>query len=89
MKHVFFPTLLALVLAVACTKPVSPQEQLTANDAKINEIIAQMTLEKQLKSTKWSSITITRQADATNVPFIFGSPVLMVRNTTLKTLVTS
>ena len=64
MKHVFFPTLMALVLSVACTKPVSPQEQLTANDAKINEIIAQMTLEEKVEmlhsKTNMSSAGVER-----------------------------
>jgi len=64
MKRIFFPTLLALVLAVACTKSVCPQEQLTANDAKINEIIAQMTLEEKVEmlhsKTNMSSAGVER-----------------------------
>jgi len=64
MKRILFPTLLALVLAVACTKPVSPQEKLTANDAKINEIIAQMTLEEKVEmlhsKTNMSSAGVER-----------------------------
>ena len=56
--------LLAVVLAVACAKPVSPQEKLTANDAKINEIIAQMTLEEKVlmlhSKTNMSSAGVER-----------------------------
>ena len=48
MKKILIPMLLACV-ALACTKPVAPQELLTANDAKINEIIAQMTLEEKVE----------------------------------------
>ena len=64
MKKVLFPTLLVLVLAVACTKTVSPQEKLTANDAKINDIIAQMTLEEKVEmlhsKTNMSSAGVER-----------------------------
>ena len=64
MKKFFIPTLLALVLAVACTKPVSPQEKLTANDAEINEIIAKMSLEEKVNmlhsKTNMSSAGVER-----------------------------
>ena len=47
MKRILCPLLLAGLLAVACTKTEYPQEKLTANDARIDEIIAQMTLEEK------------------------------------------
>ena len=63
MKKILIPMLLAC-LALACTKPVSPQEQLTANDAKINDIIAQMTLEEKVEmlhsKTNMSSAGVER-----------------------------
>ena len=64
MKRILFPILLACLLAIACTKPLSPQEQLAANDAKINEIIAQMTLEEKVEmlhsKTNMSSAGVER-----------------------------
>ena len=63
MKKILIPMLLACV-ALACTKPVAPQELLTANDAKINEIIAQMTLEEKVEmlhsKTNMSSAGVER-----------------------------
>ena len=63
MKRILIPLLLAC-LALACTKPVSPQEKLTANDAKINDIIAQMTLEEKVEmlhsKTNMSSAGVER-----------------------------
>ena len=49
MKKTLIPILLAGLLAIACSKPVAPQDKLTANDAKINDIIAQMTLEEKVE----------------------------------------
>ena len=64
MKRNLFPLVLALVLAVACTKPYSPQEKLTANDAEINALIAQMTLEEKVNmlhsKTNMSSAGVER-----------------------------
>ncbi len=64
MKRILFPTLLLIVLATACTKPYSPQEKLTANDAEINAIIAQMTLEEKVEmlhsKTNMSSAGVER-----------------------------
>ena len=54
----------ALVLAAACGGPVSPQEALTANDKRINELIAQMTLEEKVNmlhsKTNMSSAGVER-----------------------------
>ena len=36
-------------LAHSCSKPLSPQDRLTVNDKKINEIIAEMTLEEKVE----------------------------------------
>jgi beta-glucosidase len=64
MKKILFPSLLLVLLAMACTKTVSPQEQLTANDAEINDIIAQMTLEEKVEmlhsKTNMSSAGVER-----------------------------
>jgi len=40
---------MATAIAVGCSNPMSPQDRLTANDGKINEIIAQMTLEEKVE----------------------------------------
>ena len=48
MKKVFQLAALALVVA-GCGCPMSPQDRLTVNDKKINEIIAQMTLEEKVE----------------------------------------
>ena len=64
MKRILFPSLLLVLLALACTKTPSPQEQLTANDAEINDIIAQMTLEEKVEmlhsKTNMSSAGVER-----------------------------
>jgi len=64
MKKNLFPMLLTGLLVIACTKPVSPQEKLTANDARINDIIAQMTLEEKVEmlhsKTNMSSAGVER-----------------------------
>ncbi len=64
MKRYLIPALLALALAAACAKPVSPQEKLSANDARIDEIIAQMTLEEKVEmlhsKTNMSSAGVER-----------------------------
>ena len=36
-------------LGYSCSKPLSPQDRLTVNDKKINEIIAEMTLEEKVE----------------------------------------
>ena len=48
MKKVFQLAALALVVA-GCGCGMSPQDRLTVNDKKINEIIAQMTLEEKVE----------------------------------------
>ncbi len=64
MKRILFPLLLAGLLAIGCTKPVAPQEKLTAHDAEINAIIAQMTLEEKVEmlhsKTNMSSAGVER-----------------------------
>ena len=64
MKRILFPLLLAGLLAIGCTKTVSPQDQLTAHDAEINKIIAQMTLEEKVEmlhsKTNMSSAGVER-----------------------------
>ncbi len=54
----------AAVLAAACGGPLSPQDKLTVNDKKINEIIAQMTLEEKVNmlhsKTNMSSAGVER-----------------------------
>ena len=64
MKRILSPSLLLVLLALACTKTPSPQEQLTANDAEINDIIAQMTLEEKVEmlhsKTNMSSAGVER-----------------------------
>jgi len=40
---------MATAIAVGCSNPMSPQDRLTVNDGKINEIIAQMTLEEKVE----------------------------------------
>ena len=64
MKRILCPLLLAGLLAVACTKTECPQEKLTANDARIDEIIAQMTLEEKVEmlhsKTNMSSAGVER-----------------------------
>ncbi len=54
----------AVLVASACNGPVSPQDRLTANDQKINELIAQMTLEEKVNmlhsKTNMSSAGVER-----------------------------
>ena len=53
MKHSLISTILSAIIATAiavgCSNPMSPQDRLTVNDGKINEIIAQMTLEEKVE----------------------------------------
>ena len=54
----------AVLAASACNGPVSPQDRLTANDAQINALIAQMTLEEKVNmlhsKTNMSSAGVER-----------------------------
>ena len=63
MKKFFYLLAAAAVMAVACCQK-SPQERLTANDAKIDKIIAQMTLEEKVNmlhsKTNMSSAGVER-----------------------------
>ena len=53
MKHsttsLILSALMALAIATGCNSSMSPQDRLTVNDKKINEIIAQMTLEEKVE----------------------------------------
>ena len=53
MKHFKYPAILSCLVAMAaitgCNSGMSPQDRLTVNDKKINEIIAQMTLEEKVE----------------------------------------
>ena len=53
MKHspttIILSAIMAAAIAVGCSSPMSPQDRLTVNDGKINEIIAQMTLEEKVE----------------------------------------
>ena len=53
MKHFRFSSILTCLVAIAaitgCNSGMSPQDRLTVNDKKINEIIAQMTLEEKVE----------------------------------------
>ena len=40
---------MAAAIAAGCSNPMSPQDRLTVNDGKINEIISQMTLEEKVE----------------------------------------
>ena len=64
MKKVFLFIASAVLVASACNGPVSPQDRLTANDQKINELIAQMTLEEKVNmlhsKTNMSSAGVER-----------------------------
>ncbi|MCR5709153.1 MAG: glycoside hydrolase family 3 C-terminal domain-containing protein [Bacteroidales bacterium] len=64
MKRFTFSILLASLIAFGCTKPVAPQEKLTAHDAEINAVIAQMTLEEKVEmlhsKTNMSSAGVER-----------------------------
>ena len=63
MKRIFYLLAAAAIMAVACCQK-SPQERLTANDAKIDKIIAQMTLEEKVNmlhsKTNMSSAGVER-----------------------------
>ena len=63
MNKRFFLFAVAAILAAACCRK-SPQERLTINDAKINKIIAQMTLEEKVNmlhsKTNMSSAGVER-----------------------------
>ena len=64
MTKVFLFIASAVLVASACNGPVSPQDRLTANDQKINELIAQMTLEEKVNmlhsKTNMSSAGVER-----------------------------
>ena len=64
MKKTILYLASAAVLAAACGGPLSPQDKLTVNDKKINEIIAQMTLEEKVNmlhsKTNMSSAGVER-----------------------------
>ncbi len=64
MKKTILILASAAVLAAACGGPLSPQDKLTVNDKKINEIIAQMTLEEKVNmlhsKTNMSSAGVER-----------------------------
>ncbi len=53
MKHsatsIILAAIMAAAIAAGCSNPMSPQDRLTVNDGKINEIIAQMTLEEKVE----------------------------------------
>ena len=53
MKHsstsIILSAVLAIAIAAGCSNSLSPQDRLTVNDKKINEIIAQMTLEEKVE----------------------------------------
>ena len=49
MKRILLIAALAVAAAGCCQKAMSPQDRLTVNDKKINEIIAQMTLEEKVE----------------------------------------
>jgi len=63
MKKFFF-LIATCLLAFACSTPQTPQEKLTAHDAEINAIIAQMTLEEKVEmlhsKTNMSSAGVER-----------------------------
>ena len=63
MKKIFF-LIATCLLAFACSTPQTPQEKLTAHDAEINAIIAQMTLEEKVEmlhsKTNMSSAGVER-----------------------------
>ena len=49
MKRILLIAALAVFAAGCCQNAMSPQDRLTVNDKKINEIIAQMTLEEKVE----------------------------------------
>ena len=64
MKRIGFLLATAVLMAAACKGPVAPQDRLTVNDAKINALIAQMTLEEKVNmlhsKTNMSSAGVER-----------------------------
>ncbi len=64
MKKTILILASAAILAAACGGPLSPQDKLTVNDKKINELIAQMTLEEKVNmlhsKTNMSSAGVER-----------------------------
>ena len=48
-NYTFIFCLTTVILITGCNGNVSPQDRLTANDKKISEIIAQMTLEEKVE----------------------------------------
>ncbi|MBQ2171568.1 MAG: glycoside hydrolase family 3 C-terminal domain-containing protein [Bacteroidales bacterium] len=64
MKKTILILASAALVAAACDGPVSPQDKLTVNDKKIDEIIAQMTLEEKVEmlhsKTNMSSAGVER-----------------------------
>ena len=63
MKKIFF-LIATCLLAFACSTPQTPQEKLTAHDAEIDAVIAQMTLEEKVEmlhsKTNMSSAGVER-----------------------------
>ena len=64
MKKVIYLIASALLAASACSGPLSPQDRLTVNDKKIDQLIAQMTLEEKVNmlhsKTNMSSAGVER-----------------------------
>jgi len=64
MKRILIIATGAALLVAACCSPLSPQDKLTANDKKINALIAQMTLEEKVNmlhsKTNMSSAGVER-----------------------------
>ena len=60
----FFPLLMAALLAASCGTAQTPQDKLTVNDKKIDQLIAQMTLEEKVNmlhsKTNMSSAGVER-----------------------------
>ena len=60
----FFPLLMAALLAASCGTVQTPQDKLTVNDKKIDQLIAQMTLEEKVNmlhsKTNMSSAGVER-----------------------------
>ena len=64
MKKIALFLASAVLAAAACSGPLSPQDKLTVNDKKINDLIAQMTLEEKVNmlhsKTNMSSAGVER-----------------------------
>ena len=64
MKKIALFLASAVLAAAACNGPLSPQDKLTVNDKKINDLIAQMTLEEKVNmlhsKTNMSSAGVER-----------------------------